>query len=107
MQKAIINVGLMVGNSGHAHNAQKVTFEITRRLGVKVLRQLYLHSNTEPTLVAELARPLTAQELWWLCGRFKQEAIAQHNGIIGELHGPKAAKWGPFNPDFFLAFEAA
>ncbi len=32
------------------------------------------------------------------------EAIAQHDGHQGELYGPMADAWRPFNPEYFLTF---
>jgi len=59
-------------------------------------------SDTEFTYVVEIPRPLSEREVRDLSIVLDQDAVAQWDGREGILAGPKAAKWGPFNPDYFL-----
>lgn len=102
-RKPLLNVGLDI-NGGGVVDPAKVIKALTK-LGVKVEKQSIHQSNTEPTLVASLSRKLTDDEAQKLSTRFKQDAIAQYANGAGKLHGPKAADWGDFNPDFFLNHE--
>lgn len=74
--------------------------------GVRVIRCTEKQSASEPTLVIEINRPLSDNEAYWVSVALGQEAIAQQTADgEGQLYGPKAEEWGPFNPDFFLTFE--
>lgn len=68
----------------------------------------------ENTFIAQLDERPTAERMGILCGALEQQAIAlaclplseadDYRGAValwGELHGPKAAEWGPFNADYF------
>lgn len=74
--------------------------------GVRIIRCTEKQSASEPTLVVEIDRALTDNEAYWISVALGQDCIAQqtHDGE-GQLHGPKADDWGPFNPDYFLTFE--
>jgi hypothetical protein len=75
--------------------------------GVKVKSHQVRESNTEPTSIIETDRPLTPDEAHELSVELQQDAIAQKVGDAGELYGPKAQEWGPFNPEYFLQPEPA
>lgn len=102
-QGTTVNIGLAV-NGGSAITAAEAV-KALQDVGAKVNSQNVHQSDTEQTLVATLDRPLTPAEGSTVSAALKQESIAQlHNGV-GALHGPKAAEWGPFNPDYFLTPE--
>lgn len=98
-----VNIGL------HTNEGGKITPEealaALRKHGIDVNRFAVHQSDTEPTLVADLSRPLTPEEAHQVSLDLKQEAIAQHANGQGELYGPGADKWKPFNPDYFLNHE--
>lgn len=98
--KARVNIGLMRGKSGEYYTADEAV-QALKDLGLEPTEHGVVASGTEPTLVAQLPRAATAAELDKLSGILGQEAIAQKVGDAGELYGPKAAEWGPFNNDFF------
>ncbi|WP_295842507.1 hypothetical protein [uncultured Xanthomonas sp.] len=73
-------------------------------------------SDTEPTLVVEvrttapaIARMTMLADL--IAVRLRQEAVAYAallpSGAVayGHLRGPMAARWGEFNPEFFLMLD--
>jgi thioredoxin reductase len=95
-----VNIGLNV-NDGSKITPEEAISELEKQ-GVKVTRQSVEQSNTEPTLIASLSRPLTPEEADKVSKSLKQDAIAQFDGSKGELYGPKAEDWKPFNPDYFL-----
>lgn len=101
---AILNIGLHVEGEltlTHSDVLRAVCGE-----GVSILACRVCQSTTEPTLVIEVDRPLNANEGYFIAVTLRQDCIAQwHNGV-GELFGPKAQEWGPFNKDFFIFLEA-
>jgi hypothetical protein len=97
---ATVNIGLKIGETGRLDPQEAIA--ALEELGIAINEQGILQSATEDTLVAGLSRPLTADEATALSARLQQDAIAQKVGKSGELYGPKAAEWGPFNDDFFL-----
>jgi len=103
-QPVTVNIGLKVGETGSITPDE--AFAALRAAGVSVTRSEVKQSGTEPTLVAHLSRPLTDAEAHAVAVATKQEAIAQQARGAGKLHGPQAAKWGEFNPEFFLTLDA-
>lgn len=100
----LVNIGLHVKGADPL-TPRQVVAAISRE-GIMVQRYAVRQSASEPTLVAQLHRALTGNEAYWLAVILDQEAIAQQTADgEGQLHGPKAEEWGPFNPDFFLTFE--
>lgn len=97
---ATVNVGLAV--EGGERLGLSDVLGALRDTGVDVTKHEVKDSNTEPTVVATLSRPLTPEEAHRVSLALKQEAIAQRVGDKGELYGPDAEKWRPFNPDYFL-----
>jgi hypothetical protein len=96
----LINVGLNT-NDGVGITRTQVEAAL-RDMDILVVKGDVHASNTEPTFAAKITRPLTPEEANKLSVTLKQEAIVQvHNGK-GELYGPQAKNWGPFNPDYFL-----
>jgi hypothetical protein len=100
---ATVNIGLKVGETGVMDPEEALS--ALRALGVEVKRSEIRQSGTEPTLIAALDRPLTPEQGNQVSTLLQQEAIAQKVGKKGELYGPAAEKWGPFNNDFFLELD--
>lgn len=98
--KATVNIGLKVGESGSI-SAQEAMQALARK-GVKITQSAVHQSGTEPTLVAHLDRALTPEEAHAVSAELHQEAIAQHTPEGGELHGPGAEAWRPFQGKYFL-----
>ena len=101
---ATLNVGL---STAEVEGSGQITPQRVRQaledLGVPVEKLTVHESDTEPTAVVELGRALTPVEANHLSVELKQEAIAQRNADgTGELFGPKAQEWGPYNPSYFL-----
>lgn len=94
----LVNIGLDIPGGGKLDPA--VALDALKNAGVTMSK--VLQSKSEPTLVAQLQRPLSADEAHLISLALKQESIAQLSGGVGQLHGPSAAKWGPFNPEFFF-----
>jgi hypothetical protein len=59
-------------------------------------------SDTEYTYVIRIPRELSEREVKDLSLVLDQDAVAYWDGRNGFLAGPYAAKWGKFNPDYFL-----
>jgi hypothetical protein len=53
-----------------------------------------------------LDNALTPEQAHQVSTDLNQEAIAQHANGQGELHGPGADKWRPFNAEYFLNHDA-
>lgn len=95
-----VNIGLDV-NDGSKLTPEEAVAAL-KAMGVDVVQQELRQSNTEQTLIARLSRALTPEEGDAVSTALRQDAIAQRVGDVGELYGPSAEAWGPFNPDFFL-----
>lgn len=100
---AVVNIGLKVGETGSITPEEAI--QALRNVGVQVQVSTVRTSATEPTLVARLDRALTPPEAHALAVALNQEAIAQVAGGVGELYGPNAAAWRPFNSEFFLPLD--
>ena len=97
---AMVNIGMNV-NDGSTISHEDIAAALKEH-GVDIVDSKVHQSNTEPTLVARLSRPLTDDEAHEVSEVLHQDAIAQmHNGQ-GELHGPRADAWKPFNPEYFM-----
>lgn len=99
-ERAVVNIGLKVGDAVELTPA--VVKKALEKRGVKVVAHEVRDSHSEPTVIAQLSRPLTSEEAHAVSVELKQDAIAQKVGDTGDLHGPGRAKWGPYNNDFFL-----
>ena len=102
-EPAVVNIGLAIGehNGGGTITPDMARAALEQR-GVKVLHEEIGQSATEPTYIAKLSRPLSPAEGHEISADLKQDAIAQKHGDSGNLFGPKAEEWGPFNSDYFL-----
>lgn len=98
---AILNIGLNIPDSTEKlyplEALHAAIMHGARPTGVAVKQ-----SRTETTLVVEIERPLTERSAYALSEALRQECIAQLTDEGGALIGPKAAKWGKFNPAYFL-----
>lgn len=71
--------------------------------GAGVVGTFTQQSDSEQTAVLALSRPLTREEGDALSASLQQEAIVQRDPSgSGELFGPMADNWGPYNPEFFV-----
>lgn len=105
--RVIVNIGL-ARNDGGPDNSQYVTVMLLADLGGGQVQCYNVRqSATERTLVAQLARPLSDKATHELCAALAQDCIAQRIGEHGRLIGPHAAKWGEFNPEYFLDLDSA
>ena len=99
------NIGL-ARNDGRPDNSIAVVVSqlLARGLleGVKQIR--IADSETERTLVLQAEIFPSHFEIHRLAGALAQDCIAVRNDATGRgfLVGPNAAKWGEFNPDYFL-----
>ena len=105
----ILNIGL---NTADGAIAIEEARKVLRAYGFSILREALLESDTEPTLVAEVATGFATtltvlQLLYQVSEELKQDCIAVYRGLTrgGALIGPRAAEWGPFNPEFFLLLD--
>lgn len=101
--ESMVNIGLNVGDKKGLTPAQ-VT-KVLEDHGVNVKKTSVHQSNSEPTMVATLDRPMTPEQASRVSGLLKQDAIAQVSDGKGELYGPKADDWKPFNRDYFLGHD--
>jgi len=97
-----LNIGLAT-NDGTGITAEQALAALGQH--GKVRRHAVHQSKTETTLVVELAHELPGDVVHALSAELKQEAIAQWSNGKGELHGPNADGWRPFNSDFFLTID--
>ena len=101
----LLNVGLARVHDGHADVMPEDYVTLTVTAVVPVLAHAAHVSDTEPTLVLQIERPLPPSELHRLAMRLGQEAIAQYTNGVGTLEGPGAAQWGAFDPAQFLMLD--
>lgn len=104
----ILNIGLI---------RQDGTLSIDAMAAVQayftVVQHAVQQSDTEPTLVVEVERRgniiNTANAIFILAELLDQECIAVYNcsSQMGALIGPKADKWGAFNPDYFVMLDGS
>lgn len=100
---SIVNIGMDIPGGGKL--TEKRILGALKKAGVDVVDRAIHRSNTENTVVATLSRPLSKEEADGLSRTLKQDAIVQFHNGAGELYGPKAADWGPFNPEYFLTLD--
>ncbi len=100
----VLNIGLATRDGGSI--TAKQALDVLRwQLGRTVLDWTVAQSATEPTLVAEIDAKLSPLEGEHLAERLRQDCVAQFDGFNGQLYGPNAEAWGPFNPAYFLLFD--
>ena len=97
-----INVGLNV-NDGSKLTEKGIADILKKEFGVTIKNQSTQQSDSEATLVAELSRELTPDELYRLAELTKQDAIPQLSNGIGIMAGLNVEAWGTdFNPEYFM-----
>lgn len=105
----IVNIGL---NTADGAITIEEARETLRAYGFSILREALLESDTEPTLVAEVATGFATaltvlQLLYQVAEELEQDCIAVYRECTlgGALVGPRADAWGPFNPEYFLLLD--
>lgn len=97
----VLNIGLKTRDGGTL--SAKHALDVLRwQLGRTALDWTVAQSATEPTLIVEVDAKLTPTEGAFLAERLRQGAVAQFDGFDGQLYGPDAEAWGPFNGAYFL-----
>ena len=102
----ILNIGLKSETLGDITAQQALN--AVNAADVFVYGSQVFESDTEPTLVLSADFKTTkysiAKTITALAKELGQDCIAiwLPEWNRGELHGPKAAAWGDFNPEFFL-----
>jgi hypothetical protein len=97
-----INFGLVTNKGGDVYPHE--VLETMVEMGLNPTGVCFAESDTEPTLICEISREPSPDEVAALCERFSQDCFAVYDNVAkrGTLLGPKAAEWGPFNPEYFL-----
>lgn len=107
MNSITLNIGLAIGDNG-AQNTVAHTLQALHAVGFTLEAMRVVTSDTERTVVAQCPCPWgpgdlgVASALSRMSVLLGQDCIASHDGVRGALHGPQAAAWGPFNPEFFF-----
>lgn len=101
---ALLNVGLLTADKTATLAPIDVALAVAK-IGGKIEEAAIHESDSEETVVIRLAEPLPSHSLEWLSAELLQDCVAQAVGYAGELQGPKAADWGPFNPAYFLQLD--
>lgn len=96
----VLNVGLNVGDR-ETLTPRQVLAAVALAGGV-VLAADVRQSDSERTVIAALAEPLSEPALHRLAETLDQEAVAMRHGDGGIVAGPQAHLWGTFNPAYFL-----
>lgn len=107
--RLLLNIGLHVNATQTV--AAHVAFEILKANGFLITRHRTVQSDTEPTLVADVLFAGMMADLSSMLHQtsvdLQQDCIAAYNVAKnrGVLVGPRAAEWGPFNPEFFFLLD--
>lgn len=97
----LLNIGEDTNNGNGKLSIEKITAAL--HLAGALPTDISTHpSDSELTYVVEVPRELSQREVSDLAIVLDQDAIAYYYSGQGFLAGPRASKWGPFNPDFFL-----
>lgn len=106
----LINIG--TDRSGQsAISPATVVAEINRRPGLSLWDYAVHESDTELTVVARVSHlgmfTDVNREFFRLARSLGQDCVAvlHEDTGLGALHGPNAAAWGDFNPEFFLQLD--
>ena len=99
---AQVNIGLADPQGGSDLSPAQV-IEALRAVGAEVEVSHVYSSDTEPTLVVKIKQALTKEQGDQVSEMLGQEAIAQRtDDEQGQLFGPMAEQWGPYNPAYFV-----
>jgi hypothetical protein len=102
----VLNIGLMSDLDGPITNERAIAALVNH--DIRIERDVVLNSDTEPTLVAVVTMYdlpfLCWQKLHGVANELHQDCIAAYNvqSLKGALIGPRAEKWGDFNPAYFF-----
>ena len=101
--RTTLNIGLQV--TPRLFNTLGEVLTEVRAAGIHVGQFKIANSTTEPTVVIESDDDVLPQEAYRIAKALLQDCIAVENrdGTRG-LYGPRAEKWLPFNPEFFITF---
>ena len=105
----IFNIGLDVNATETV--AAHVALQIVGANDFRVVKHAVVQSDTEPTLVVEVECYDFPALAWMKMGQIardlRQDCIAIYNPSkrVGALAGDRAAKWGPFNAEFFFLLD--
>jgi hypothetical protein len=102
---ATVNIGLDSREGRLAAAAVEAVLRVVG--GATILRAAVRQSDSEPTYVAELSRPLNLAAAYEVARQLGQDAIAIWDGRQGDLIGPAADAWGEFNPAFFVNLDGS
>lgn len=107
----ILNIGLeaFVNDRVVAIEPASIKRNLELTLGLSIAHTALVESHTEQTLVV-VAEPWAGSrghqlyDVYQLAVAFNQDAIAYYDEAdgYGELIGPNAKAWGPFNSEFFF-----
>ena len=107
--KLIPNIGLNSANGAIPAEQARQALAANEFL---IVRDAVLESDTEPTLVAEVISKNSSpfiflQLLHRVADELDQDCIAVYRELTGagSLIGPRAYKWGGFNPEFFFTLD--
>ena len=104
-----LNIGL--ARDGKSNIGVGTALRDLNSLGFAILRHAGHTSDTEQTLVAEVlhlgSTRMVGNNLYHLATLLGQDCIAVVNEDTGDraLIGPRADKWGEFNPDYFVMLD--
>ena len=98
----LLNIGMAV--TGKPDNTRGALMIALANQGLLPVSTVYHFSQTEETAVLQFDVKPTAKQVNGLCRELSQESIAfvELPSGQGKLYGPKAKKWGPFNPGYFI-----
>lgn len=107
----LLNIGL--ARTGNSNIGVGTALREIEASGFTIFAHAVHHSDTEITVVAEgtFKHPVltkhNANVAYNLACRLGQDCVAVYdlNTQTGALHGPRAAAWGEFNPEFFLMLD--
>lgn len=104
---AQVNIGLANPKGGADLKPEDVLAAL-KEVGAEVEASSLFTSDSEPTLVIKINGVLSQEQGDRLSEMLGQEAIAQRtDDEKGQLFGPMAEKWGPYNPDLFITSTGA
>jgi acetolactate synthase regulatory subunit len=105
----ILNIGL--AREGKANLKGISVLRVVRNTGFRVVAAATYVSNTEPTIVVEVMNDswIAEASAAVVAVRLGQDCIGVYNTLTGNgaLIGPRADKWGEFNPEYFLLLDGS
>lgn len=102
----LVNIGLQRNDAGLLRPEHAIA-ALRAIGGAQVIASHVYASDSEPTLVAQLDKPLSNIAAYEISRFLHQDAIAQFDGWEGELIGPRAEAWGEFDGHHFLTIDGA